>query len=84
MGSGLALDFGVSAFSPPWAGNVPAGVPSTGVFGPTAGNNSVYDQSAGNGSLLSALNPLSAFGMSVIAGVIAFGLLLVIRHTLPA
>lgn len=82
MGSGLALDFGVSAFSPPWAGNVPAGVPSTGVFGPTAGN-SVYDQ-AGNGSLLSALNPLSAFGMSVIAGVIAFGLLLVIRHTLPA
>jgi hypothetical protein len=84
MGSGLALDLGVSAFSPPWAGNVPAGVPSTGVFGPTTGDHSVYDQSSGSGSFLSALNPLTAFGMTVLAGVIAFGLLLVIRHTLPA
>lgn len=81
MGSGIALDFGMSSFSPPWAGNVPAAVNSTQTFGPLAN----YGSDGGSkGSLLAALNPLNAFGLTVLSGVIAFAALLIIRHTLPA
>lgn len=49
------------------------------LFGPQPGGGS-----GSAGSLLGALNPLKAFGLTFWSGVIAVGLLVVIRHSLPA
>ena len=55
----------------------PASV-SEAAFGPGYGQGD-----NGAGSLLSALNPLQAFGLTFWSGVIAVGLLLLVRHSLP-
>lgn len=79
MGSGVSLDFGIQSYSPPWGSAVPAALPSTQTFGPTAN----YPASGGMGDWLAALNPLRALGMSTLAGVFALGGLVAVRQTMP-
>lgn len=52
---------------------------NTSIFGPQPGSDT-----GSAGSVLGALNPLKAFGLTVWSGVIAVALLALIRHSLPA
>lgn len=70
---------GVTAFAA-----APASGPAntnTSIYGPQPGGSG---GSSGTGSFLGALNPLKAFGLTVWSGIIAVGILALIRHSLPA
>jgi hypothetical protein len=84
VASGISLNMGAGAGvgnAPPWlTGGASTGTSngSSGIFGPQPSSSS-----SGSGSYLSALNPLHAFGLTVLSGVAAVGLLILIRQSLP-
>lgn len=83
MASGISLNMGAGAGignAPPWlTGGSSTGTSNgqSGVFGsqPTSSN--------GSTSYLSALNPLHAFGLTILSGIAAVALLILIRQSLP-
>lgn len=83
MASGISLNMGAGAGvgnAPPWlTGGAATGTSngSSGIFGPQP------TSSAGSSSYLSALNPLHAFGLTILSGIAAVGLLILIRQSLP-
>lgn len=83
MASGISLNMGAGAGignTPPWlTGGAANGTTNgqSGIFGPQP------TSSASSGSYLSALNPLHAFGLTIISGIAAVTLLILIRQSLP-
>lgn len=83
MASGISLNLASGAGignAPPWlTGGASTGTSNaqSGVFGPQPAS------SQPSTSYLSALNPLHAFGLTVLSGIAAVALLILIRQSLP-
>ena len=87
MASGISLNMGAGAGignAPPWlTGGSSTGTSNaqSGIFGPQP--TSSTGSSGALSDYLSALNPLSAFGLTLVTGIAAVVLLIVIRQSLP-